>query len=338
MGKFRGLVTAAAIFLAASYAVAAEPFYAGKTIHIIVGFSAGGGFDTYSRLIARHLGRHIPGNPAILVENMPGAASLIAVNHLYKVARPDGLTVVNFHGNQVLNQVLGKPGIEFDARRLEFLGAPVQDSGACVLTVKSGITSFEKLRSSKTPVKFGGVAPGDTTYNTAAILKAALALPIQLVSGYKGTAEIRLAAEGGEIAGGCWQWESIKSTWRRALEAKEVVPVLQTNQTPHPDIPNVPNAKDIAKTDEARRLIQAGLHDPAAITRPYALPPGTPKDRVQALRKAFDETMKDPEFVADAKKSNLDIDPLTGAGVQRVVAGLFKLDPTVVRKLKEILK
>lgn len=317
---------------------AAGSFFEGKTIRLVVGFSAGGGFDTYSRAIARHWGKHIPGNPTIVVENMPGAASLISANHLFKVARPDGLTVGNFHGNQIVNQVLGKPGVEFDAPKFEWLGVPVQDSGACALTKASGITSFEQLRNSKTPVKFGGVAPGDTTYNSAAVLKEALGLPIQLVAGYKGTAEIRIAAESGEIAGGCWQWESIKVTWRKPLDAGDIAVVLQINPKPHPELANVPNAIDYAKTEEARQLIKAGIHDPAAVTRPYALPPGTPKDRVQMLRKAFEDTMTDPEFVSDAKKSKLDLNPVFGGELEKTVAAFFELDAKVVGRLKEILK
>src|SRR5918992_6002886 len=175
----------------------AAPFYEGKAIRLIVGFSPGGGFDTYSRVIGRHLGQHIPGNPSVVVENMTGAASLVAANHVYKVAKPDGLTMLNFHGNQVVNQITGKPGIEFDARKFEYLGSPTQDNVACAFAKGSGITSFDTLKNSKTPVKLGGVAPGDTTYNTGKILQAALNLPIQLVAGYKGTAEVRLAAEAG---------------------------------------------------------------------------------------------------------------------------------------------
>jgi tripartite-type tricarboxylate transporter receptor subunit TctC len=312
--------------------------YEGKTIRIIVGFSAGGGFDTYSRVIGRHLGKHIPGNPVVLVENMPGAASLIAANHVYKVAKPDGSTILNFHGNQVLNQVIGKPGIEFDARKFEYLGVPTQDNGACAFTKASGITSFDALKNAKTPVKLGGVAPGDTTYNSAAILKAALNLPIQLVAGYKGTAEIRLAAESGEVAGGCWQWESIKSIWRKGLETQNVIPVLQMNAKPHPELAKVPNAIDHAINEPARQLIKFGIHDPAAITRPYAVAPGTPKDRVQALRKAFTAVLRDSEFLADAKKSQLDTNPLAGEEVEKTVAGLFKIDAAIVDQLKDILK
>jgi tripartite-type tricarboxylate transporter receptor subunit TctC len=320
------------------WAYGAAPFYEGKTIKLIVGFSAGGGFDTYSRVIGRHLGLHLPGNPSVVVENMTGAASLVAANHVYKVAKPDGLTILNFHGNQVVNQVIGKPGIEFDARKFEYLGSPTQDNVACAFTKASGITSFDAFKNSKTPVKLGGVAPGDTTYNTAKILQAALNLPIQLVAGYKGTAEVRLAAEAGEVAGGCWQWESIKSIWRQGLDSGNVAIILQVNAKPHPELAKVPNAIDYVPNENGRQLLKFGAHDPAAVTRLYAVAPGTPKDRVQMLRKAFAEVLQDSEFGADAKKSKLDTDPLTGEEVEIIVANLFKMDLRLVNQLKEILK
>ena len=329
-----------AIFCTALVAPAygAAPYYEGKTIKLIVGFSAGGGFDTYSRLIGRHLSKHIPGNPSIVVENMTGAASLLAANHVYKVAKPDGLTILNFHGNQVINQVIGKPGIEFDARRFEYIGIPTQDNVACAFHKSSGITSFDALRSAKTPVKIGGVAPGDTTYNTGKLLIAALKLPIQLVAGYKGTAEVRLAAEAGEVAGGSWQWESIQSIWRQGLDSGNVSVVLQVNAKPHRELANVPNAIDFAPNENARQILKFGGHDPAAITRPYAVAPGTPKERVQLLRKAFADTLKDPEFIADAKRSRLDTDPLTGEEIEKIVLQLFKIDAALVNQLAEILK
>lgn len=318
--------------------VSAQEFYKGKTIRLIVGFSAGGGFDTYSRAIARHIGKHIPGNPTVIVENMPGASSIIAANHLYKIAKPDGLTIANFHGNQLVGQILGRQGIEFDARKFEWIGVPVQDNTVCALTKASGITSVEKWKEAKAPVKLGGVAPGDTSYDAARILKEAVDLPIQLVSGYKGTAEIRLAAETGEVAGGCWSWDSIKATWRKAIESGDALIVLQVLPKPHRDLPKIPLAIHLAKNETARLLIQSGIQDPSSITRPYALSPGTPKDRVQLLRKAFIDALKDPEFLADAQKSRLEVDPLSGEELEKTVAGLFKLDPAVMGKLKEILK
>jgi tripartite-type tricarboxylate transporter receptor subunit TctC len=324
--------------LSASKANAAEEFFKGKSIRIVVGFSAGGGFDTYARAISRHMSKHIPGNPGVVVENMTGAGSLIAANHVYKVAKPDGLTIGHFIGGFFLGQVLGQPGIEFDARKFEFIGAPVSDHVVCALTKASGITSVEKWMASKTPVKLGGLAPGTSTPdNGTRILKAALGLPIQLVTGYKGTADVRLAADGGELAGGCWGWDSISVTWRKALDAGDVVIVLQANRKNHPDLPNVPQAIKLAKTDEGRKMIDVGIQGDSDIVRTYTLPPGTPKDRVQILRKAFEATLKDPEFVADAKKARLNIDYIPADEIEKDIAGLFKLDPSLVAKLKDVL-
>lgn len=324
--------------LASSAQAATDDFYRGKTMRIVVGFAAGGGFDTYSRVIARHMGRHIPGNPSIVVENMTGAGSLIAANHIYKVAKPDGLTSGHFTGNLLMGQVLGRTGIEFDARKFEYIGVPVKDKPVCALTKRSGIASMEKWMASTTPVKLGGTAPGTVTDDGPKVLKAALGLPIQLVTGYRGTADIRLAADSGELAGGCWSWDSIKATWRKAIESSDVVVVLQTIPKPDPDLPKVPLAINFAKTEEARQLIQAGIHDQSDIYRPYAFPPGTPKARVQIIRKAFMETMKDPEFLAEAKKTKLDIDPITGEELEKTVMGLFRLSPDLVAKLVEVIK
>ncbi len=302
-----------------------------------MGFAAGGGYDTYARLISRHLGKHIPGNPTLIVDNMPGAGSLIAANQLFKVAKPDGLTLAHFNGVLFLGQVLGQPGIEFDSRRFELIGAAVKEDVACAMTKASGITSLEKWMAATTPVKLGGVAPGAAPDNTARILKAALGLPIQLVSGYRGTAEIRLAAEGGEVAGACWAWDSMKVTWRQALDAGDAVPVLQVVAKKFPDLPNVPLAITLAKTDEARQLIQVGIQYAGAFARPFALPPGTPRERVQVMRRAFQETLKDRALVAEAEKTKLTLDPVTGEELEKMVADVFTLDPTLAAKLKAIL-
>jgi tripartite-type tricarboxylate transporter receptor subunit TctC len=315
----------------------AEDFYKDKNLRLVVGFSPGGGFDTYSRVIARHMSAHIPGNPTIIVENMPGAGSLTAANHLYRVAKPDGLTIGNFIGVVLMGQVLGRPGTEFEGSKFEYIGAPVTDSSVCAFTKKSGITSFEKWMSAKTPVKLGGTAPGSTTDDYPNILRAALSLPIQIVSGYKGTAEIRLAAESGEVDGGCWGWSSIRSTWRTGIESGDVAVVLQLVPKPHPELPKVPLAIDFVRREEERQLIQAGIHDLAAATWLYMLPPGTPKERVHVLRKAFQETMKDPQFLGDATKSKLDIDFVSGDELEKIVNRLYKLNPSILAKLRSAL-
>jgi tripartite-type tricarboxylate transporter receptor subunit TctC len=325
-------------FANASRAASVDDFYKGKNVRIVVGFSAGGGFDTYARALARHMGKHIPGGPGVVVENMTGAGSLIAANHVFKVAKPDGLTVGHFIGGLFLGQVLGQAGIEFDARKFEFIGAPISDHVVCAMTKASGISSIDRWIAAKTPVKMGGIAPGTSTPDNATrILKAALGLPIQLVTGYKGTAEVRLAAEGGEVAGGCWGWDSVSVTWRKALDSGDAVVVLQANRKTHPELANVPQAIKFAKSEEARKMIDVGIHGDSDIVRTYTLPPGTPKDRVQALRQAFDATLKDAEFVADAKKSRLNIGPIPVEDIEKDISGLFKLDPALLSKLKEVL-
>jgi tripartite-type tricarboxylate transporter receptor subunit TctC len=318
---------------------AAAPIYEGKTMRIIVGAAPGGGFDTYSRAIARHMGKYIPGNPTIIVENMPGAGFIVAVNHLYRVAKPDGLTIGNWIGTLVLAQAVGRKGLEFDVNSFEYIGSPVRNHDTCVFAKASGITSFDRWMAASTPVKLGSTPPGATTYENSMILKETLRLPIQVVAGYKGTSEVRVAAEAGEVAGLCGlSWASAKSTWRKGLESGEAVVVLQNAPKPHPELPNVPLAIDQAKTAEAKKLIQVGIHDASTITYLYSLPPKTPKDRVQTLRKAFADTMNDPEFLAEAKKANLDLEPVAGEEVEKTVATFFKLDSSTANKLREILK
>jgi len=336
------LIWSAVVLIALTGAVAEttaqEPFFKGKTLRITVGYAPGGGFDAYSRLIARHASRHIPGNPAIIVENMPGAGGLIAANHVYKVAKPDGLTAGHFIGSLLLGQVLGQKGIEFDARKFEYVAAPVRAYPVCAFTRASGITSLEQWAAAKTPPKLGGVALGASSPdNVIKILKAALGLPSQLVSGYKGTANIRLAAESGELAGSCWPWVSVKATWRKGIEGGEVVVILQASPSPHPELRAVPLAISLARTEEARKMIQVGIHDDSVAFYQYALPPGTPKDRVQVLRKGFLDTMKDPEFLADAARAKLDIDPVNGEEIEKSVAGMFNLEASLVSKLRELL-
>jgi tripartite-type tricarboxylate transporter receptor subunit TctC len=318
--------------------LAQQPFYQGKNLRLIVGTSAGGGFDTYSRAIARHMGRHIPGNPAIIVENMPGAAHLISANHLFKVAKPDGLTFGNFTGALLFSQVLGRPGIEFDARKFHYLGAPIRDISICALSKRSGVTSLQQWRGAANPVKMGSIGPGDFTYEVPKVVSHALNLPAQVVAGYKGTAEIRLAVENGEVDGLCMDWNSIRSTWRKALDAGDVVVVIRVTPSPDSEIAKIPLAADLAKTAEAKNLIRVAVQDRGSIFRPYLTPPGVPKDRLEVLRRAFHGTLKDPEFLADAKKSNLNIDPVSGEELDKIVSSMFGLDAAFVSRLNEILK
>lgn len=327
----------AVLVIATAQLSAAQDFYKGKTIRVIVGGSAGGGFDIYTRAMARHMGKHIPGNPNLVVENMTGAGTLIAAKYVHSSAKPDGLAIGMFNGALILSGALGNKSIDFDMRELEFLGVPVQDSTVCALRKESGITNMKQWFAAKSPVKLGGLSPGNSTSDVARILRAALGLPVQLVEGYKGTNEIRLAADAGEINGACWAWETLKVAWSKAIPAGEVNVVLQVTAKKIPDLPDVPMALDLAKSDEARQLLRAGAIDPAAIVRVYVTTPNTPKDRLQTLRNAFARTLTDPEFVAEARKATLDINPLTGEEVKKIVDGLFNLTPAMRSKLAALL-
>src|SRR5215208_4669306 len=220
---FKIVVFALACFIATTnysgHAAAADAdFFKGKTIRVIVGFAAGGGFDQYARTIARHMPKHIPGNPTMIVDNMTGAGSRLAANYLYKASAPDGLTIGNFIGSLLLQQILGDQGVEFDGKRFEWLGAPVQDETVCALTKASGVTNLDQWMTSKRPIKLGGEAPGANDSDVPRMLQASLKLPLQLIEGYKGTSFIRIAAEAGEVDGGCWTWASIRSTWKKGID------------------------------------------------------------------------------------------------------------------------
>jgi tripartite-type tricarboxylate transporter receptor subunit TctC len=313
-----------------------DSFYKGKVIRIIEAYAAGGGYDAYARLIARHLGKHIPGNPPVIVENMTGAGGLIAVNYLYNRAEPDGLTLANWNGALALQQYLGQKGIQFEARNFEWVGSPTRPSPICMIAKSTGVTTPKEWLSSKKPVKLGGMAPGTSLSDDARVLKSALGFPIQLVEGYKGGAAVKLAINQGEIDGACGlAWETQKATWQQELETMNVV--LQVGRKPHPELPKVPLAAEFARTDEARQLIKIGVQDLSALGHSYTLPPKVRKERVETLRKAFAATMRDPEFLAEARQSKIIINPTAGEELEEIVSGFAKLPPAIVAQLKDIL-
>jgi tripartite-type tricarboxylate transporter receptor subunit TctC len=243
----------------------------------------------------------------------------------------------NWIGPLVLQQVLGNKAAKFDGREFGWLGVPTPDSGVCALTKASGINTMDDWFKSKRPIKIGGTAPGSTTDDVPSLLQEALGLPMKLVEGYKGTAKIRLAAESGEIDGGCWAWESIKPTWAKGLQSGEVRIVVQTVEEPHPDLKNVPLAMQYAKTDEAKALLNIASGPYAKGARPYSVPPGVPQDRLQLLQKAYMATLRDPDLLAEAKKSQIDIDPVDGPTIAKLMASLYELKPELKSKLSKLL-
>lgn len=329
-----------ALTLFANNVNAAEPanFYQGKTVRIVVGLAAGGGYDLYARTLARHLGKHIPGNPAVVVDNMTGAGSIISANFLYKIAKPDGLTIGHYLGGIALQQLLGKAGIEFDALKFKYLGVPAQDSFIIGVHKSTGITDVQSWIASKQMVKFGGIGPGAGSDDIPKILAATINLPAQVITGYKGTADTRLAFNNGEVHATSNAWESTKSTWRNELDSGTLKVVLQATLKSHPELKQIPVAYDLAKTDEAKKLMATVLRANSPTVRPFMLPPATPNDRVQILRKAFMDTWRDPELLAEAKKARLDIDPADGVELEQTIKEIFKLELGQIAKLKDILK
>ena len=202
-------------------AASVEDFYKGKTIQFVVGGTAGGGYDTYTRLIARHFPQYVPGKPSAIVQNMPGAAMLIAANYTYNSAPRDGTVIGHWSGPLILQHMMGNPAVQFDGRKFGWLGMPTSDSLVCILTDRSGIKTTEEWRKAKTRVKLGAIGPGTSGTDDTKLLAAATGFPIQLIEGYKGTADIRVAAETGEVDGTCaFGWQSAKVTWANALRAK----------------------------------------------------------------------------------------------------------------------
>lgn len=315
----------------------AKEFFAGKTVWIVVGGPPGGGFDVYARMIARHLGKHIPGNPSILIENMPGAGMSIAANHVYR-AEPNGLTIAHWIGGLVLQQIIGNEAIQFDGKKIIWLGVPVADQLVCVFTRESGIRTMEDWLHSKTPKKLGGMAPGTAYSDVARLIKAAVNPPMRLIEGYKGTSPLRLAMKAGEIDGLCgWGWKSVKAVANKEVQSGELRIVLQVALERNAELKNIPASVEYAGNDRARKLWQVGAYVHGSLQRPYSLPPGVPEERVKLLRTAFMDTLKDPAFLKEAKGARIDVDPIDGMTTTKMFGELYDLSPQFVKELKTIL-
>lgn len=334
---FLSIVISVALVLSA-HAASVEDFYKGKTLQFIVGGSAGGGYDTYTRLIGRHISQYVPGKPSIVVQNMPGAAMLISANYIYNSAPRDGTVIGHWSGPLILQHMMGNPAVQFDGHKFGWLGMPTADSLVCITTERSGIKTADDWRKAKNRVKLGAIGPGTSGTDDTKLLAAATDFPLQLIEGYKGTADIRIAAETGEVDGTCsFGWQSAKVTWANALRAGQIHVVLQTTLEPHPELKGVPLAVDYAKSDEGKKLLRiAG--DLYGKQRLYSLPPQVPAERVRALQKAFVDTLKDAPFLAEAEKAKLEIDPIDGPGIEKMVQGLYDIDPAIINRVKQLLK
>lgn len=315
-------------------------FYRGKSVTIVVGFAPGGGYDISARIVARHFGRHIPGNPTLVVENRPGAGSLVAANLVYKGLRKDGTYVATFNSQMVLQQLLGQPGIEFDSRVYNWLGSVASSQSACAVHKDTGVTHVKQLMGPHAKVvNMGGEAPGSGITDAAAVMRAALGLKFKIIYGYAGARPVANAVLNREIDGMCISWESFTSDLRMFFEPAKTVNVLAIfgSELPkHPWLENAEPAEAIAPNNGARTLLKL-VYAPGRISFPYAMAPGVPADRLAALRFAFDKTLADPAFVSDFEKFR-PLVPRRGEEVSQIAKELLATQPNLVNELKEALK
>ena len=312
-------------------------FYRSKRLTFITGYTAGGSFDLITRLTARHLVKYVPGQPSSLVQNMPGAGGLIAANYVYSRVPRDGTVIVNLDGGLVRLQALGAKGIDFDAQKFNWLPAPAPDLRVCWVTKASGWNSLAEAVNSSKPITLGGLTPGSAPSDTPRILKAALQLNMKLVEGYKGGADMALAAHRREIDGGCFTYESTRHAFPGELKSGEIRIIAQVSEKPWPGLESVPMALELAKTEKAKQLIRVGIIGPNDINRLFALPPEVPEPRVQAIRKAFDATLNDREFNEDMKKGGINLRPISVKRVEEVVSSLLSMPQDERQEIKNIL-
>jgi len=314
-------------------------FYRGKQIRIVIGSGPGGTYDIYSRLLSKHMGRFIPGNPAMLVQSRAGAGGLIAANTIYNSEPRDGTVIGSFGETFPLRQAMGAPGIQFDSAKFHWIGSAINTAIACVARNDSAIAAFQDAIDGKS-FTVGTMAPGSTIYDTPAIISATFNLQWKLVRGFEGVANIVNATEAKEVDGYCASWLAMLTTGRhlQLMDGGVIKPILiMGDKTPdHSRLKHIPAAEAIAKTDEAKQLLRA-MHAPSQITNPYMVHPGVPKERVEALRRAFMTTFADAEFLADAKRSKQEFTPSSGEQVTQIVQSIMNTPAAVLTKMKKIL-
>ncbi len=324
-----------------------EEFYKGKTIRIVVGFSPGGGYDTYTRAAARHMGKYIPGNPTFIVQSMTGAGSLIAANYIQNRAKRDGLTLGNWNSAFILFEALGDPQVKIKSRELNWIGAPVQGGPACGVMGFTGLKTLEDVLNSGKALKMGATRAGSTLNDLPKIFNLTMGTKFDIITGYRGTATIRLAMQKKEVDGACWGWESMRVTGRSMLDASgdgKFIPFIIHNRWPDPEVKDLPLTPEVIMARKGKEGLATynawvGAYE---FQRPVVAPPGVPKERVEILRKAYKAVMKDPQFLAEAKKSKLAIRYVSpkeiNAGVEKILATTPKAKEALgflVRKKKK---
>ena len=319
---------------------AVADFYRGKVVRIVVGFPPGGGADVYSRLIARHLGRFIPGNPTLAVTNMPGAGSIIAGNYIYNSGARDGTEIGMLNGAVILEQLFDNPGIHFDMAKFRYLAVPVNETYVMIVTRQSGVASFSELLGANSKQVVLGAIPNSTLEHAPILLRDALDANLKVVSGYKGSADIRLAVDSGEVGGFFNPWSTVKPSSPDKFKSGEWSVLAQLTDQPLRDLPssNIPTIPDLTKDRSQRMLLRYGTSAPNQFGKVYMLPSTVPADRAAALEAAFTKTLADKIFLSDAEKGKLEISPIYGGSIQRIVTDFLAMPPAIKERLKRAIK
>ena len=334
----RLLFTVCFLTTTVGWAIAQEPFYKGKNIRILVAYPPGGGFDTYARLAARHWGRHIPGQPRFIVQNMPGAGGVVALNHLYSIGKPDGLTVGFSTGGNFAPFTAKRTGIEFRAPRFLYVGNFVQDVAVCFARHDAPFKRVEDVIESKETFFVGGTGPGSPSDDIPKVLNEVLRTRIKVISGYGGTGPMHMAIERGEVQGRCgFMYSGLKASAPHWIEKKFINIFLQMGMHKHPELAHVRWIFDLPLSDEDKATLEV-LFSQFGFARPLVLPPGTPPERVQILRTSFMALMQDAEFRREAERASMELSPVSGEEIQKLVERVFAYPEGIINRVVKILE
>jgi tripartite-type tricarboxylate transporter receptor subunit TctC len=313
-------------------AQAPAEFYKGKTISLQIGFGVGGEDDLWARAIAKHIGNHIPGNPGMVPQNVPGSGGLLVANRIYNTAPKDGTAIGLINRGIPFEPLLGGAGTQFDVARMNWIGSPSRDTTVCAARKDAEVKTLADLYRNELSV--GGTGSGADTAIYPQFLSALLGLKFKLVKGYQGSNEIQLAMERGEVQGICLAYDSLsRGTLARS---NQINVLLQASLTPDPRMRDVPAVLDAARSEEDRKALEL-FFARAAIGRPFVAPPDVPAERVAALRTAFDATLRDPAFLDDARKQNLNVVPVNSTELAKIIAEAYKTPPTIVKRTLQAL-
>jgi tripartite-type tricarboxylate transporter receptor subunit TctC len=319
--------------LATERALAQDAFYRGRTVTIVVGYSAGGGYDQYARLVARHLGRHIFGNPNVIVQNMPGAASMTSVRHLDANAPKDGTVITTFDPGLILETIASPEVYKMRFSDYQWIGTLLRDIRLCYASTASGIKTWGEMMSRK-EFLIGNTAKGSNAYVNGAILRKVFHAPVRQISGYPGSNEQRLALERGELEGNCGSWSAVPQDW---IVNHRINPLVRFSAKRPADMPaHVPYVLELATTQEQRDLLTI-LNSSGELGRPFIVAKQVPAERVKLLRMALEATLKDESFLGEAQKQNLPLDPVAGEEAEKIMVTIYAAPPELAKKVKDVL-